>query len=483
MRAARLRPDGTMKHRTIMDSRRSGVTAASKKMYRAVLPRHTDMVHDILDLLSKAKPAEDIDLLVLDAVDAFWQIPLHEAERKYYCGILRLPSGGARYLVYTRTAQGSRGAPLSWAVQFGLISRLALSCIRDPVIPDAEKMEVYVDDPAVAVRGTPENRMVKISMLMLAWTVLGVTLAIKKGQLGKQIDWIGATFNIADTDRGTVVVTIMEARLADLLQLARAILAENVVAVKVLRTFTGKAQAMASLLYTWRPFVHMLYAVIHGPAPDGMHNCRWVRQIHAPLHWLIAFLSGVSGNLERKYTVDSYLRKGDSIVITTDASPYGIGGVLEVNGKIISFFADRITSLDRSVLDLGEQPSSADQQALEALAALVALREWSSMWLQSRVRLCVQSDNMATLALITKMQPHSQQLGIIAREMALDIASATYSPDVAVHIPGIANVIADSLSRLHAPEKKSLPFPLREIPERKATDRSRSWWRALPPSA
>ena len=90
---------------------------------------------------------------------------------------------------------------------------------------------------------------------------------------------------------------------------------------------------------------------------------------------------------------------------------------------------------------------------------------------------------MSTLAMVSKMQPHSQQLGIIAREMALDIASASYSPDVAVHIPGIANVIADCLSRLHAPDKKCLPFSLRDIPERKVTDRNRSWWRALPPSA
>ena len=475
------RPDGTMKHRIIMDSRRSGVTAASKKMYRAVLPRHTDMVHDILELLSKAQPAEDIEMLVLDAVDAFWQVPLHEAERKYYCGILRSSNGSVRYLAYTRTAQGSRGGPLSWAIQFGLICRLALSCIRDPVIPDAEKLQVYVDDPALAVRGTPANRKFKVSMLMLAWTVLGVTLAVKKGQLGRQIDWIGATFNVVD--KNTVVVTIMEARLKDLLQLARSILAENVVAVKTLRTFTGKAQSMASLLYTWRPFVHMLYAVIHGAAPEGRENCRWTRQIHVPLHWLIAFLTGISGNLERKFTVDAYLRKGDSIVVTTDASPYGIGGVLEVNGKIVSYFADSITQLDRSILGLSSQPSSADQQALEALAALVALREWAKMWLQSRVRLCVQGDNTPTLAMVTKMQPHSQQLGVIAREMALDIAAASYSPDVAVHIPGVANVVADCLSRIHAPDKKSLPFSLRDIPESKVANRNRSWWRALPPTA
>ena len=40
--------DGSVKHRIIMDSKQSGVTAASAKQYRSVLPRQTDLVHDIL---------------------------------------------------------------------------------------------------------------------------------------------------------------------------------------------------------------------------------------------------------------------------------------------------------------------------------------------------------------------------------------------------------------------------------------------------
>ena len=90
---------------------------------------------------------------------------------------------------------------------------------------------------------------------------------------------------------------------------------------------------------------------------------------------------------------------------------------------------------------------------------------------------------MSTLAMVSKMQPHSPQLGIIAREMALDIAAANYSPDVAVHIPGVANVVADCLSRLHAPDKKALPYSLHNVSELRVADRCRSWWRALPPSA
>ena len=34
------RADNTLKRRIIMDSKKSGVTAATKKQYRAVLPRH-----------------------------------------------------------------------------------------------------------------------------------------------------------------------------------------------------------------------------------------------------------------------------------------------------------------------------------------------------------------------------------------------------------------------------------------------------------
>ena len=85
---------------------------------------------------------------------------------------------------------------------------------------------------------------------------------------------------------------------------------------------------------------------------------------------------------------------------------------------------------------------------------LVALRAWSSRWAGKRIRLTVQTDNRATLALVAKMQPHSQQLGIIAREMALDIAEMSYSPDVINHVPGISNKAADTLSRLYEPGAK-----------------------------
>ncbi len=57
----------------------------------------------------------------------------------------------------------------------------------------------------------------------------------------------------------------------------------NVASVKVLRSLTGKAQSIASLLFAWRPFVQMLYAALYStPAPDEKGPpvaCAWVKQI------------------------------------------------------------------------------------------------------------------------------------------------------------------------------------------------------------
>ena len=85
---------------------------------------------------------------------------------------------------------------------------------------------------------------------------------------------------------------------------------------------------------------------------------------------VLSFFRAEPGELVRDFLLDSYLRRGDRIVVTTDASPYGLGAVLEVNHHITSYLADRIRPTDRDVLELAETPSSRDQQALEALAIL-----------------------------------------------------------------------------------------------------------------
>ena len=82
------------------------------------------------------------------------------------------------------------------------------------------------------------------------------------------------------------------------------------------------------------------------------------------------------------------------------------------------------------------------------------------------------------------MQPKGSSLGIVAREMALDIASSTFAPDDVAHIPGVANVAADILSRRYTPGVVPKPLPTYLSPELEVVPATRelAWWRSLPGS-
>ena len=65
-------------------------------------------------------------------------------------------------------------------------------------------------------------------------------------------------------------------------------------------------------------------------------------------------------------------------------------------------------------------------------------------------------------------------------QIKLDIADGIYEPSVVAHVPGVANVTADALSRLH--EKGSthaFPTTLLHSTKVKPPNRTHSWWRSL----
>ena len=108
--------DGRTKKRIILDLKQSKVTSGTRKRWRVMLPRLVDLIADIVDMSCDLADDEDIAVMVLDFVDAFWNIPLAFGERRFFVGKVR----GILY-VYTRSAQGSRNAPLSWAAVIALV--------------------------------------------------------------------------------------------------------------------------------------------------------------------------------------------------------------------------------------------------------------------------------------------------------------------------------------------------------------------------
>ena len=96
------------------------------------------------------------------------------------------------YNVFLRTAQGSRGAPLYWSVIVSLLARVVQSLFCSKGTQTA-RLQVYVDDPLLALQGTTKPRRAIAVKFVACWLILGVELALSKAQLDKSVTWIGNT--------------------------------------------------------------------------------------------------------------------------------------------------------------------------------------------------------------------------------------------------------------------------------------------------
>ena len=196
---------------------------------------------------------------------------------------------------------------------------------------------------------------------------------------------------------------------------------------------------------------------------------------------MLAFLLGIDGAMVRRYTFASYHNRGRLIDIVTDASPWGLSGILYVGGAPISYFSSAITSDDVNILrqKIGD-PNG--QQMWESLAILVSLRLWQHQWKDTRVQLRVKGDSVTGLTLLLHQTSGRATLSVVAREIALEFAEGSFRPTLLEHIPGVSNITADMLSRKHDPNKEyQFPDELQRATEVTAPMRVRAWYRALDP--
>ena len=110
---------------------------------------------------------------------------------------------------------------------------------------------------------------------------------------------------------------------------------------------------------------------------------------------------------------------------------------------------------------------------------LVALRLWESRWTDRAAIVTLKSDNFSALAMASRLKATGRS-NIVAREVALLYSEASYEPKFVEHLPGLANVGADALSRLCDPSGKfQLPRELAGIAPTPVPPRTESYYRAL----
>ena len=120
---------------------------------------------------------------------------------------------------------------------------------------------------------------------------------------------------------------------------------------------------------------------------------------------------------------------------------------------------------------------AAGQQVWECLCALIALRQWRRFWVSDRIALRFKADNVTLLTILAKLKCSGPGTTIIGKEIALLVAGAAYRPIVAVHTPGVANKLADILSRQFAPTASHEPWklPAEFVSAAEVTPPARPW--------
>jgi hypothetical protein len=408
-----------------------------------------------------------LEFLVADFRDAFFIVPNKKSERRYFAVYYR-----GEILIFLKTTQGSRGAPLTWARIIALVMRLTQSVVGC----DTCRISTYVDDPLVIAVGTPAERRRTFATILLIWSSLGLPLAMDKATLGTQTTWTSAIFS---TVPDGIVVRVKEAIITETIALLTTFSRSNMIRRKELRSCIGKVMHIASLIPTVRPFISQMYGALYSESSGPNGDTIWKKQVEHSLSWLLSFLTESNAKLERTFDLRTFQGYGREVVICLDASPWGLGGYLVEDNLIQSWFACGLSDDEQTLLQISLAESAA-QQVVEALVVLVALRAWKDRWVHQRVLLRVKSDNISALVMCLRLKTDGYGTGIVARELALDVACSEYRPQIAEHIPGVDNVIADALSRRHQPGANvQLPACLHGIKELVLPPRGREYYRTL----
>ena len=188
---------------------------------------------------------------------------------------------------------------------------------------------------------------------------------------------MGATLELDDHER-SVRVTIPASTIAKIQESAQLLLKRPVVGMRQLRSYAGALSFVAGL---YSPaFAPVLGITVGGgsSANDGVGKAQHsgklvhIRRIRPALRWIEALVKGQPAPLHR--TLESKIPEVRAEVIT-DASAWGIGGVLSIDGTKVRYFTSPIP--DEALRRFKAQTGLSKYNALwEGLALLVAFRLW-----------------------------------------------------------------------------------------------------------
>ena len=441
------KPDGTLKTRLIVDMRRSGINGKMTIRQRVVLPRVTEVATSWQQLRAMYQ-GQPLTLARIDFKDAFYTCRLNPQEKKF--AVVR---GRKGYYILNVVAFGLACGPLLWGRTAAVMMRLASS-----MLPEL-RLQCFVDDPILVLSGQDElQHRMGLIMACLLWQALGSGLAWNKLQFGTSVSWIGFQLHL---EGDTFVATLATDKLQKLQRLLQELLQlKGMLPLAKLRTLAGVLGWLTSIIVFARPWVSMIWGAIteaesRQPVKARQRkNLVFKKQVQLALQVVFRLSQGP----ELRATFHPQQR-GPSFTIQTDASPWGMGGILWGPQGAVAWWAQDLQEEDFNFL--GATPGDpAWQTEWELVAIILSLTAFMEHVQCKAVSLL--SDNTGALETTLQLRSSKPGMAVLAAELVLTLRDIDSQVAFGRHLRSAANYLADALSRLSV--GKSIPSQLKEAP-------------------
>ena len=299
----------------------------------------------------------------------------------------------------------------------------------------------------------------------MLWLTLGIPLSWSKGAdhpCGQAYQWIGVVFQVARP--GVARISLPEAFVNELVTLCDLFLRTNRQPRAKADALVGKAGRVACVLPEARPFVSSLYAAMAAAlraqsvgareAPPGHVVCRRFRRGARMLRRILGCTDRQRPipNSRELFAVRPPPPDPARRRIEVDASPWGAGAVLVVEGKPVQCFAYEWQPHDFE----GMRVTIGDctgQTFFELVGLIMAVEVWCS----EAEATAIIGDNVGSLQELLDLRGRglherpAQVLAVLRCSRSLDLAVG--------HLPTESNLAADALSRQAGPKGERKPWP------------------------
>ena len=226
-------------------------------------------------------------------------------------------------------------------------------------------------------------------------------------------------------DLVNLVVRIPRAKIEETLEKVRAVFKEPKVTIRVAQSLLGSLVFVCCIVLSGRPFISRIIARIRavGPLPPKNALVTVDNDFKCDLAFFSRFLPTFDGEA---LIVDT---EWASICVEVDACGWGAGGFCEQKWFSVQW------NLSQAQLNIATQ---------ELIALILACKAFGVEWEGKRVS--IRSDNAAVCAALQKRRVRDQEMMKWIRELHFIEATGNFTVR-AVHIAGVDNFLADSLSR------------------------------------